>query len=299
MVAQSMLSVILRLIKRNVVIWNILHSLRNRPLGERIRLIWWRMFDAFFLYTDREVDELRAKGFKKAILIAANNGLDQDRIDLERQKWPLELLKRWQTDGRLSERQVLLSTGRLIERNRYCEMVAAMAAIVREHPNVLWCVIGNGPAETSLRAMVATEGLNEHVYFGGGIHDEEKLAPWFLSASVFVHPGPIGLSLLHAFGYGLPVVTHRHVSEQGPEFDVFIEGQTGRTFAKGNVADLARVVTKLLHDAEDRQSMSGIVTEIARHKHNTRIMAQRFSDLIEAVTNRRRSGHQRAGMVTD
>ena len=39
----------------------------------------------------------------------------------------------------------------------------------------------------------------------GSIYDEIELAPWFLTADAFVYPENIGLSILHAFGYGLPV----------------------------------------------------------------------------------------------
>lgn len=293
MVAQSMLAVLLRLLRRSVVVWNILYSIRNQPFSERVRLLWWRMFDAFFLYTDREAEDLKAKGFQKAVVLAANNGLDQHRIESEKQKWSRERLTDFQAENELFGRIVVLSTGRLIERNRYQDMVEALPCVARDHPTVLWCIIGSGPSEQQLRDLVAERELNNYVRIVGALHDEEKLAPWFLSSSLFVHPGGIGLSLLHAFGYGLPVVTHNNARNQGPEYALFKNGHTGSAFEEGNVTDLGRVVSALLRDTERRKRMSNAVTSITREKHNTEVMAQRFTDLIAAVTERSGSGSPR------
>ena len=59
----------------------------------------------------------------------------------------------------------------------------------------------------------------------GALYEQEVMAPWFLSAKVFVYPGYIGLSIMHAMGYGLPVITHDNMDNQSPEVAALRNGK--------------------------------------------------------------------------
>jgi len=65
--------------------------------------------------------------------------------------------------------------------------------------------------------------------------NESDLAPWFLSSELFIHPGAIGLSLLHSFGYGLTVITHDNKMLHNPEYAIFEPELTGRNFHKSDI----------------------------------------------------------------
>ena len=63
------------------------------------------------------------------------------------------------------------------------------------------------PELPALQSIAEELDVEQYVRWLGSIYDEAQLAPWFLTADAFVYPGAIGLSVLHAMGYGLPVVT--------------------------------------------------------------------------------------------
>jgi glycosyltransferase involved in cell wall biosynthesis len=130
-----------------------------------------------------------------------------------------------------------------------------------------------------LRKQAATASVEDHILWIGEVYDEYDLAPWFLSSRVLVHPGAIGLTLMHAFGYGVPVVTHDDFEFQMPEIAAFEDGINGLLFANNNVAELAATVVALLNDRRlaTRLGRSGL--QAVQSKYNTSAMAQRFVDV--------------------
>jgi glycosyltransferase involved in cell wall biosynthesis len=154
----------------------------------------------------------------------------------------------------------------------------ALPAIRRRVPDAVWCIIGDGPERERLARAAAEAGLTEHVRFVGEVYDESAIAPYFLSADLLVHPGAIGLTLLHAFGYGLPVVTHASGERHGPEFAAFEENRSGRTFRENDSGSLAETITALLHDEPARTAMRQHAQHVARHDYNVDVMVERFVD---------------------
>jgi glycosyltransferase involved in cell wall biosynthesis len=277
-VSHAIVATLLRLLGRNVVLWTMGHSYRSNLTTERIRLAWTRLFRHIFLYTDGEVRALRRNGFEHHVLTAMNNGLDQTRIDEARSRWDGARLDAWRRERDLHGRTVLLSCTRLEAKNRFDLLMEALPAILRRVPNAVWCVIGDGPQRDRLAKGAADAGLTEQVRFVGEVYDESAIAPYFLSAELLVHPGAIGLTLLHAFGYGLPVVTHGGGDRHGPEFAAFEENRSGRTFRENDSGSLAETITALLQDEDARSAMRQRAQYVARHDYNVDVMVERFVD---------------------
>lgn len=222
--ALALLSTFLVVARKTVVLWTMVHSHRNRRWAKRVRLAWTGFFKNLIVYSDQEVQYLRSLGFSKQKITGINNGLDQERISTASRKWKGEALLEWKRENRVSGRRILLSCARLVEKNDFPQMMEALKAIRREVNDVLWVIIGDGSERAHLEGLATKLGLLDSVRFVGAIHDEEGLAPWFVSAELLIHPGAIGLTLLHAFGYGVPVVTHSDVARHGPEVCAFVEG---------------------------------------------------------------------------
>ena len=280
------LASVARLLGKPVVLYGQSHTAGAHGLTERLRLWWWRRFDHLLVYTDGEVQQLRARGFERQHLVGINNGLDQRRIDEAAAAWDVERLGAWQASQALTGRTVILSCARLEPKNRFDLWLEAMPAVVSRFPGLLWCVIGDGRERDALEAQARRLGLAGSVRWLGAIHDETTLAPWFLSSALLVHPAGIGLSLLHAFGYGLPVVTHDDASAQMPEFDAFIPGETGLLYERGQSASLARAVGEGLADESARRRMGARARQIAREQFNVEVMAERFARVAHDAARR-------------
>lgn len=261
---------------RNVVLWAAGHSHGANRLTERVRLTWSRLFRHLFVYTDAEVRLLQGRGFSTHDVSAMNNGLDQGAIDASAAAWDQGRLEWWRHRRGLDGSRLLLSCARLGSKNQFDLVVAALPAMLRQCPNLVWCVVGDGPERARLELLAQQQGVSDHVRFVGELYEEAALAPWFLSAEVLVHPGAIGLTLLQAFGYGLPVVTHANRERHAPEIAAFEDGRTGSTFNEGDPDDLAARVCALLADAAARAVMRSRVLEVARREYNVDVMVSRF-----------------------
>jgi glycosyltransferase involved in cell wall biosynthesis len=274
---------------RPVVLWGPARSAGAGGGGGVLRLLWWHCFRALFVYTDVEVDWLRRRGFARQDIVGMNNGLDQRAIDRAASLWSAARLREWRAGQGIAERPLLLSCARLEPKNEFALWLEAMPVVLDRHPDLLWCVIGQGSEEASLRAAAERLGIAAHVRWLGTVLDEDQLAPWFLSAAALVHPSAVGLTLLHAFGYGLPVITHDDPAAQMPEYAAFTAGVTGMSYQRGDARDLARATLEHLAAPARRSLLSARALQVAREQYNVAIMVDRFVGLALRVAPLRRA----------
>lgn len=274
---------LLRFTHRKVIIWGQVHTAGSSPRQEKIRLFWWKLFDYFFVYTDREVALLKSVGFDAKTVIGMNNGLNQRNHELQRLKWRGPRLEEWKRAHGLEERIVVLSCARLEAKNRFDLMIRCMPRLVDAFDNILWCVIGDGQLAPTLRAQAKSIGAEQQIRWLGAIYKEEELAPWFLASECLVHPGAIGLSLLHAFGYGLPVITHDNLQNHMPEISALRNGSNGLLYRENDPHALLETIIDLLRNHRMLDQMRGNARAIATTEFNTEIMASRFAELVQEV----------------
>ena len=164
-------------------------------------------------------------------------------------------------------------------------MILALPIILEKHPNLLWCIIGQGDEEQNLKELIKVNNLDRNVKFIGAIYDDKELAPWFLSAKVLVHPAAIGLSLIHAFGYGLPVITHEQSNFHGPEFSALKNNYNGKTFKMDDIFSMSEIIIGTLNDSELIRVMKINALKTARQDYNVDVMVNRFMTICEKSLN--------------
>jgi hypothetical protein len=254
-------------------------SSSSRPLLARIRHAMWHLGDVLFLYTDEEKAQFIENGFAPARLFAANNTIGTDDIRQALTEWPSEKLSTFQAEQGLQNKS----------KGPFCKhlLLQAVHHLRAVNPSIRVAIVGRGALEGALRAQAAALALDDAVIWLGEVHDESQLAPWFLSAQLFVYPGAIGLSLLHAFNYGLPVVTHDQVRQHNPEIAALAPGQNGAVFAKGDADALARSLQALLCAPATLTAMRASALDTVQSRFSTEMMVDRFMQAAQAA-------HQRA-----
>jgi glycosyltransferase involved in cell wall biosynthesis len=265
-----------RCLRRHVVLWGPARSAGATGLGARLRLAWWRAFRALFVYTDREGEWLRSRGLRRQHILGMNNGLDQRKIDAAALAWTPASLQAWRRREGVVDRVIILSCARLEPKNEFELCIKALPRILDRFPNALWCVVGDGREGPGLRKQAYDLGLERNIRWLGSILSEDLVAPWFLSSRLLVHPSAIGLTLLHAFGYGVPVVTHGDADDQMPEFAAFTAGKTGNTYSRNDASSLADAVCAILADPMRRDAMGATARRVAREQYNVSVMVDRF-----------------------
>lgn len=282
-VSQAMLSTLFRFLGKNIIIWSNVKTYGGNKFLRKLRLAWWKIFNNFLVYTLKDVSELKKLGFINRNIISINNGVNQLLINNEIKLWDNEKLKEFKSKHKIITNNIILSSGRINKVNQHDLALKSIVALKKNIPDILWIVIGNGSELERLKKITTIHGLENNIWFLNEIYEESEKCPWFLISKIFLHPGPIGLSLLDAYGYSLPVITHNSVDEHGPEFSLFEDNLTGYLFEYGNCTDMTSKILNLLNNKDDVDMIKSNVFEIANIKNNTNVMANQFFKMIKLI----------------
>jgi glycosyltransferase involved in cell wall biosynthesis len=217
-----------------------------------------RLATALVFYNRATAAAYVREGWDARRVFVALNALDQAPIRAAREDWlsrPDDLAA-FRRAHRLDDGgPTALFVSRLDADNRVDLLLQAAARLRARHPRLNVVIVGKGPDQPNLERLAADLGLADRAHFTGAIYDEARLAPWFLSADVFCYPTNIGLSILHAFGYGLPVVTDAATAAQNPEIEALRDGENGLLYPHGDAGGLAAALDGLFSDRERARRM--------------------------------------------
>lgn len=259
-----------------------------RARWRKVKTIWWghywgatsrgwrllartllmNMCDAIAVYNDAEryaaqTNPLLSRSVK---IIGINNGVP--RAPIVKRRHPYEARAR----GRR-----LLFIGRLTTKS---ELGLLLEALGRVDPNVMLDVVGGGEDEANLRQMAQRLEVDQRVKWHGALIDEDSIAEITNAARMFVYPGAVGLSLLHAMTYGLPALLHDNYREQMPEVAAFVPNVTGGNFRQGDVESLVDAI-RLNIDDIDRLNETSRQSVALADQYGTDVMAVRLCELIK------------------
>ena len=141
---------------------------------------------------------------------------------------------------------LLFSFGRLEYEKGVQDLIAALPRVRRAHPGTRLLVAGTGTAAAMLVDAARTHRVLRSVTFLGHMPDDE-LAATLAAADAVVLPSryePFGIVALESAAAGAPLVA----STAGGLAEVVTDGETGVSFAPGDVAGLAAAVGRVLAD---------------------------------------------------
>lgn len=230
------------------VLWGHGESKVERAWATRLRRWVMTRATATLFYTRTMAERCIAQGGDRRRIFVASNSIDQGPIAAARERFRSDPggSARVRAEHGLTPGRTVLFVSRLEPKNHLHLLLEGASVLVREFPGLRVLVVGKGEDDARLRAIVRERGLGGVVTFLGAIYDEDRLAPLFCSSDVFCYPSNMGLSLLHAFGYGLPVVTGDNPRLHGPEIEALRHEHNALTFphddAPGLIAALRRVL---------------------------------------------------------
>ncbi len=253
-----------------IILWGHGYSKRESALRVWLRNRLARQATALLLYDQNTATRLVESGYPQEQVFAAPNAIDLAPIQraMEPYRSDPSLLADFRSQNDIAGRRVLIFVSRLYEENRVDLLIDAVGRVANTFPEVLAIVIGDGPDRDRLEARIAESGSSERVRMLGAIFDEQQLAPWMLSAEALVYPANIGLSLLHAFGYGLPVVTGDDLTAQNPEIVALKDRHNGCLFRGGDAESLADTLIQLLSDEELRDRLGAAALKTVTKHYN-------------------------------
>lgn len=224
---------------RVVIMGHIRSSGQGRvAMGLRRRLV--TAADGVLAYTNEGAEKAVAWGVPRERIAALGNTLDLSRIEAARhavQKQETASLRSALNLNGL----VCLFVGRPNRVKRLDLAIDAMRLLTQRNVSAHLIVVGSS-AELPTHAERARGMANVH--FIGEILDEDRLAPYFAVADVAVIPGAVGLSVNHAFAYGLPLVTSANAPHR-PEMSIAEHGRNALLVRPMEAAALADALEQL------------------------------------------------------
>lgn len=252
-----------------VVLWGHGYSVRDTPLSRKLRNWLGTKADAVVLYNHEARQRMIDEGFDASKLFVALNALDQGPIQAAREKWLAdpEALAEFQKQHGLDRGPVVLFVSRLYAQNRMDLLLHAAARLTDTHPDLTVAIVGDGDQREHLRELAAKLGIQGRVVMPGAIYGEDKLAPWFLSATAFCYPDFIGLSVLHALGYGLPVVTNQNMWAHPPEAQCLRHDENALLVDLAEPGSLAAALARLIDEPDLAARMGQAGRQMVLQKH--------------------------------
>lgn len=232
------------------ILWGHFSS-NNRPLGsknirDRYRIRMAKNAGALVTYT-AEIAEQLSRVVTPGKVFVAQNTLDTETL--------FRIQRELDAEGRaavrrrlgLPEGSVLLFLGRLIREKGTDLLVDTIRALGRS--GTLLLVIGDGPERERICDEAEKAGVKTR--FLGAMNDFDQSSPYIYASDVLLNPGYVGLSVIHAFALGVPIVaplppgTSRFHS---PEWSHIRTKSNGVLAADSSARSLAQAVSEILAD---------------------------------------------------
>ncbi|MDD5291489.1 MAG: glycosyltransferase family 4 protein [Patescibacteria group bacterium] len=158
----------------------------------------------------------------------------------------------------LKGKLVLLTVGRLVKRKGIDMVLACLPEVLKQTPNLVYAVIGDGPEEKNFKKLVASLKLERNVLTIGNADDEERNA-WLELSDIFIMPARkinddfegFGIVYLEANLAGKPVIA----GDSGGVRDAVVDGLNGLMVNPENKEEITAAIIKLAKDENLREKL--------------------------------------------
>jgi len=182
---------------------------------------------------------------------------------------------------------MLLFVGRVAHEKNIGFLLAMHVELIKNHPDALLVITGEGPAEESIKQSIEKLGISNKVRMIGYLDRGHELIACYKAADIFVFASKSetqGLVLLEAMAQGTAVVA---IAELGTK-SILIEGE-GVLIAKDDINDFADKVSALLSDAPKRQMIGEKGRQYAQEKWTAGILAKKVAKFYKSTINQKSS----------
>lgn len=218
------------------------------------------LFDGIILYTPAEKSKLW-KCFHSKITYA-NNTLDIDNLTIQDTKEQIKILYN------INAPKIILTTGRLHARKKIAILCDIFIRNYKESPDVAWIIVG---PDLDNDVALSIKGIN-NIHYLGPIYDKVKMAEIFTMADLYCVPGALGLGIVEALYWGLPVLTM--AVNHGPEAHYLRNGLN--SLIAGDKSELEQMIQDLLSDDEKRKTFSNYARKVFHEEATLEKMFEGF-----------------------
>ena len=255
----------------------------DKNLSDKIRLMMCQNADAVIFYWNKGKNEVEKFSKKKDHYFVAPNTLDTELLTSIRTRFDLagrEYLKR---ELSVNETHHFVYVGRLLEDKQVDLLIKAFRLVEKDNANCRLTIIGDGPEMNKLLNL-SKELYLKNIYFTGEILNEEQTGKWIYISDAFVMPGRLGLSVVHAFCFGTPVISqNKNKHFHGEGIGYIKDGENGFLAEDGNIQDLAKKMNLIISDRELSGRLRSNAFNTSQNECSADSMISGFERAVEYV----------------
>jgi glycosyltransferase involved in cell wall biosynthesis len=248
-----------------VILWG--HGIRPRGRFKPIYRRAAELADAVILYSGKGKRALKALGVDERKMFVAWNSIDTHVIGDLRARTPL------------AARDGIVYLGRLVPDKKVALLIAGFArALPRLGAGAHLYIVGAGPSRDEAVALARRLGLDGRVTFVAETYREEEISTWMNRCWLSVSPGYVGLSVIHAFAYGVPMLAG-DAEPHSPEVEALVPGKNAALFRSDDPDALAEALIALRADPAALQALGDHALRTSE-LFSVRAMAQSFERAV-------------------
>lgn len=199
-------------------------------------------------------DMLVEQGINGNKIIVAYPGVDITRYR------PREVPEEFFNQHALKGKRIILTVSRLMRRKGHDYVIRALKYVMKEVPNVMYVVVGKGPARDFLGKLAIEAGMDKNIMFVGEVSDED-LVYYYNACELFIMPSReieedghvegLGIVYLEANACMKPVIGGR----SGGVPEAIVDGKTGLLADPSDEADIAGKILKIMNNRQLAENM--------------------------------------------
>ncbi len=179
---------------------------------------------------------------------------------------------------------VALFVGRVAHEKNLDFLIDSTAIAIRQQPNLVLVIAGEGPARAALQSKVTKSGLSANIRFVGYLDRQHELARCYAAADLFVFASRTetqGLVLIEAMACGLPVLA---LAEMGTR-DI-LKPDSGAIIGQDPLPAFADQLAQLAADPVLRKNLATQAISYSR-EWSDQAMAERLAVLYHSLAKPR------------
>lgn len=253
---------------------------------DKIRLYLSQKADAVIFYWQTGLNEVKYFSKKSEHYFVANNTLDTEVQFRLKESFDRLGKENIMNELGVKERFHFIYVGRLLKDKQIDMLLNAYQSLETKISDCRLTVIGSGPEENELKNLSKELGL-KNVDFKGEIIDEEITGKWIYISDVFVMPGRLGLSVVHSFCFGTPVISQdKGKYFHGEGIGYIKNGVNGLLSERENVKSLSDAMFRIISNPGFSEMLKQNAFETARTVCSVEKMLSGFEKAIEYVNKK-------------
>lgn len=165
----------------------------------------------------------------------------------------------------VKSKKIILTVGRLVKRKGHEYVLRALPGVLAQEPDVVYCIIGDGPHRKDLELLTDELGMRDHVLLTGRLSSQD-IAQWYAVCAVFIMTpediaGDIegfGIVYLEAQSFGKPVIGTR----VSGVVEAVADGVTGVLVGQRDTVAIQHEIVHMLTDTDFAQRLG----EAGKHR---------------------------------